>query len=641
MDKKIYITGLIFIFLISFISAELVVGDVNNDNKIVELITDIPINVTTTDQTFNMSDFWITNEGNMDNVPDLYPTLDLRYLQLDGSNFGFDDLFISYSDPNFDFNESHLNLTIDEFGYNVTTELTEFYDLRYLTAQLNLYFYNRTDNFNSSYTIMNTTIPTGDSQVDRFTSMSPGSNLLTKRILSTLNLTLLQAGAYNQHTTIDFISGTKDVQLRSEIRILFANTTETQIGLSPNSSVLVNGVLQQVTWTGAIAEDRIFPEGSKLTMYLYAVVSGLGSAPTIDLVVADETASRLDVGINPTDIRINEIDPFALYFDGSVQPTGNFNWNNFNITNLDYLSARVLNASEVILGDVSSGEDIFIYFNDDALKDEYFKWDDSSDWFEVSDGFNFLGAVLAQAVISSGDIRTTGTGDDLWLGSSTQGSALFQALADGNVIAINSTTEISFSDKYIATDLGLASAPTYTWEGFEDKHGIFLGGTATKNIAFVVEGTTVLRFDDSLSTVESGLFKLLNDGEITGFYDCAEENNDLTTGFVFSWGNGVTGVNNDETGILMFENGTVEAMSINCESATGTTTTVEVTLNGASTSGCQTDLDTAHDSGAVYGVDNCGLGFDQFDILNINVEDIAGGGSFCKACIQGTYHVKM
>jgi hypothetical protein len=32
----------------------------------------------------NSSDFWLTDEGNLDNVPDLYPTLDDKYCELDG-----------------------------------------------------------------------------------------------------------------------------------------------------------------------------------------------------------------------------------------------------------------------------------------------------------------------------------------------------------------------------------------------------------------------------------------------------------------------------------------------------------------------------------------------------------------------------
>ena len=49
-----------------------------------------PINYSTVSSnhslTSDFAQYWITNEGNLDNIPDLYPTTDLRYLELDGSN---------------------------------------------------------------------------------------------------------------------------------------------------------------------------------------------------------------------------------------------------------------------------------------------------------------------------------------------------------------------------------------------------------------------------------------------------------------------------------------------------------------------------------------------------------------------------
>ena len=56
--------------------------------------------------------------------------------------------------------------------------------------------------------------------------------------------------------------------------------------------------------------------------------------------------------------------------------------------------------------------------------------------FEIdSSEATFTVPVSATALKSSGDIYTTGSGDDLWLGNSTQGSASFQAYANGNVTA--------------------------------------------------------------------------------------------------------------------------------------------------------------------------------------------------------------
>lgn len=251
-------------------------------------------------------------------------------------NWTIGDTWNSFDGSILDFNESKLDPFILSLGYNHTEDLTIFYDERYLTGELALYFYNETSPLNSSYTIMNITIPRGTEQRDSYENLVNGDNLLTKRILSGLNITILEKGAYNQHTTIDYIAGTKDVSMRSELYILYENGTEVLIGQSPPSIGLIVGVYQQIIWTGVINEDIIFPEGSHLTMYLYATVSGTGQAPDIDLVVGADTASRLDIGINPTDIKTIEIDPFAFYKDGSTFMQGSANYDGFNLTNVSY-----------------------------------------------------------------------------------------------------------------------------------------------------------------------------------------------------------------------------------------------------------------------------------------------------------------
>ncbi len=246
---------------------------------------------------------------------------------------GFSSPWFFNSANDLELNETNLNDTLHDFGFNETDRLTEFYDLRYLTGELALYFHNTSDFHNSSYTIMNTTIPTGLEQRDSFENLVNGDNLLTKRILSTLNITILERGAYNQHTTIDYISGNKDISMRSELYILYDNGTETLIGQSPPSIGLIIGIYQQIIWTGIINDDIIFPEGSHLTMYLYATVVGSGQAPDIDLVVGADTSARLDIGINPTDIKTIEVDPFAIYKDGTTTWGGNEDGGGFNSTN--------------------------------------------------------------------------------------------------------------------------------------------------------------------------------------------------------------------------------------------------------------------------------------------------------------------
>jgi len=71
VNKLLLTICFIFLLCISFINAELIVGDTNTNNKIVQLITDVPINETTASQIFNMSDIWVTDQGFMDNVPDI------------------------------------------------------------------------------------------------------------------------------------------------------------------------------------------------------------------------------------------------------------------------------------------------------------------------------------------------------------------------------------------------------------------------------------------------------------------------------------------------------------------------------------------------------------------------------------------
>jgi len=85
--EKVILFFVIGILFLTFITAiELDVGGsleepISNFNEVRFTTPDPRINATTTDLTFNKSDFWITDQGNMDNVPDLYLTLDLRYLQ--------------------------------------------------------------------------------------------------------------------------------------------------------------------------------------------------------------------------------------------------------------------------------------------------------------------------------------------------------------------------------------------------------------------------------------------------------------------------------------------------------------------------------------------------------------------------------
>jgi len=89
----------------------------------------------------------------------------------------------------------------------------------------------------------------------------------------------------------------------------------------------------------------------------------------------------------------------------------------------------------------TDGTDTFIYFAEDGSPTgESLSWNNAGDKFLFSDTLEVGGSITTSGTIyagtsiySDGDIYTTGAGDDLWLGNSTQANAPFQAYAAGEV----------------------------------------------------------------------------------------------------------------------------------------------------------------------------------------------------------------
>ena len=172
-EKLLLVIMLVFILNFSFISAEefgynLIEGPIFNNNTAF----------------VNSTQNWITNVGVLTNVDavqhnNVGGTLtisetylrsfgDGEWLALNQNNwFNGSNGWNIWDGDSLNFNESKLDPFINSLGYNHTENLTVFYDARYLTGELALYFYNSTSPLNSSYTIMNTTIPTGTEQRER------------------------------------------------------------------------------------------------------------------------------------------------------------------------------------------------------------------------------------------------------------------------------------------------------------------------------------------------------------------------------------------------------------------------------------------------------------------------------------------
>lgn len=166
--------------------------------------------------------------------------------------------------------------------------------------------------------------------------------------------------------------------------------------------------------------------------------------------------------------------------------------------------------------------DNYIYFYDSGSPTgEYLKWDSSSDLFWFSDSlyvvgtFQSTGRVLANGVWSDGDIYTRGVGDDLWLGTSTQASANFQAYATGEVRIDADNIKLKFGEAQDATIYydtnNLVINPKEVGVGRVDIWGDVLAdnvAATTKFIAAASDGITqvVSILDGNLKTTHTLTF---------------------------------------------------------------------------------------------------------------------------------------
>lgn len=176
--------------------------------------------------------------------------------------------------------------------------------------------------------------------------------------------------------------------------------------------------------------------------------------------VSHDSSGKLKQGLNMSVYDLNVTNNLNVYSINGT-PLGSFDNNsgddlkngsdiystNFNATNI---TSTNITSNQLSLGECTSGEDTYIYFNDDSCGDEYIKWDDSSDIFEISDSLDVDNGITTTTVIASSDIMTTGSGDDLWLGTSTQADANFRAYASGdlNISGTMNSSEVYANNIY-------------------------------------------------------------------------------------------------------------------------------------------------------------------------------------------------
>ena len=198
--------------------------------------------------------------------------------------------------------------------------------------------------------------------------------------------------------------------------------------------------------------------------FLLLAVTVLAWTPPGDINLRDYYSLYNAVWVNSTDFNAS-----GQYYGNGSQLT------NVDASDSDLLDGynstffRPLNKSDIYIG--TSDADHYIYFYEDGSAiGEYIVWSDGGDRLNISDDVKVTGTLESTAAIITGsyfradsDIYTTGSGDDLWLGTSTQTDANFRAYANGTVwisdeyygklagYVSNSTERSAFTTTYNAT----------------------------------------------------------------------------------------------------------------------------------------------------------------------------------------------
>jgi len=269
------------------------------------------------------ADIWVTNEGDMDNVADLFPTLSGSFLNLPGTN----------ANQNIDISPFNLTASWFKGKFNWTSaddwNIFDGSTLDFNESKLSIIYYNATQANIISGTIDGGTLADTqhkDGNYDGVTfnfSEASGSPALDLRI----NFTGVES--FN-HGVMRF----KTSSLAGDFPIVQMwnyNTNNWEdyppVAETESFATMTQPVFNSVNYLqNGVAQMRIYKSSNGNTNNHYYV---------------DWIAISKGYG-TPSG---QEIDPFSLHRDGSIQPTGNFDWNNFNITNIDYIQSSTLNVT--------------------------------------------------------------------------------------------------------------------------------------------------------------------------------------------------------------------------------------------------------------------------------------------------------
>jgi len=254
---------------------------------------------------------------------------------------------------------------------------------------------------------------------------------------------------------------------------------------------------------------------------------GLGNIVTTGNITAGE--AFVGDGQYLTGITVDETDPHWTGNQSDVAFT-----NVDEVFDEDLLVAKnfTVQGNNISIG--SSETDQSIWFYEDGSLSERIYWvTDGGDTFYITDSLQINGEFISSGSIESGgDIRTTGSSDDLWLGDSAQGSALFRAYANGSlgVVDIKATGAGIFAGDVKGNHGQFNSHLTTTGAG----DNLWLGATTDANSNWIA------RADGSLE-IADGAFNV----STTGILNTSA--NITTTAYVVGDGSFLTGVTAEET----------------------------------------------------------------------------------------------
>ena len=375
-----------------------------------------------------------------------------------------------------------------DLGYNRTTLQTEFYnksevdDLVSSTA-FDFFFTNDTSDLDGMFNF--TEIDTG--RAENFLQ----SAVITTGTNSIFNFSTIQGepefnelrnGIYDVHVHM-FVttSGKKDVTITPRLYNISADGLNRNL-LITFESAPISILSRPLDLHGTLSETVMLGTDARLMMELVAEVGVGGGDPTVQIDMEGTTDSHFTLQTST-----QAFEKIFLRLDGLNSPTGDIDWNNKNLVNVNnvgigttnptselHIPTGTANVSSLVTNNISCPDGTCeinsdITTNLDVRIDDLYvgggvngnsninfyaggsetgariQWNSVLSRFELSNALDVFGTLSATSISSLGiitgssDIRTTGAGDDLWLGSSIQGSAKFRANATGNVQVENIT----------------------------------------------------------------------------------------------------------------------------------------------------------------------------------------------------------